>query len=100
MGSLVDAFIKTVYPGNSTTPEAPTTDKEAFFSFSFRIEATPESIRQRKKALTAIVTERNKLIHKWLAKSVPAQSRAAGNWPHFWTSNVNVCGRNSSYFKR
>jgi hypothetical protein len=40
-------------------------------SFSFRIEANPAIAKERKKALRAVVAERNRLAHQWLAEFDP-----------------------------
>ena len=71
MGRLVNTFIKLVYSNSPARTETSTNEKEPSFTFSFQVEATPELIRERKQALTAIVAERNKLIHQWLTDFDP-----------------------------
>ncbi len=70
MGPLVEAFVNSVF---SATPEARehAAVKEVAVSFSFRIEANEAIAKERKKALRAVVAERNRLVHRWLAEFDP-----------------------------
>jgi hypothetical protein len=65
MGRLVDEFLRVVY--SSTDPSHEQVSSESSVRFSFRIQANPKFVAERKKALRAVVRERNKLIHEWLA---------------------------------
>ena len=70
MGPLVDAFVKHAFSG---APEASggAVQEEAEVSFSFRIESNEVIAKERKRALRAVVAERNKLVHQWLAELDP-----------------------------
>ena len=68
MGNLVKGFLSTVYAEKTADEDTEQNIQEAQFSFSFRIEADPEHIAERKKALEHVVKERNILIHQLLLK--------------------------------
>lgn len=65
MGRLAEEFVRSVYSSAETSFER--ASSEASVAFSFRIEADPAVAAERKRALRAVVRERNKLVHKWLA---------------------------------
>lgn len=70
MGFLAEAFVKHAF---SVAPEASggAVKEEAEVSFSFRIESNEAIAKERRKALRAVVAERNKLVHQWLAELDP-----------------------------
>ena len=72
MGRLADAFIREVYSDGSKNIDAQKDIHNLSISFSFRIDAAPELAKERKKALSFVVAERNKLIHQTLAKFDPS----------------------------
>jgi hypothetical protein len=71
MGRLADAFIKSIYSADLPNIEPQGDSRNASISFSFRMDAAPEVARERKRALSAVVSERNKLIHRWLVHFDP-----------------------------
>jgi hypothetical protein len=94
MGRLADAFIRSVY--STTEGHVEQRDhKEISISFSLNIEADPVLTKERKKALNAVVAERNKLIHEWLANFDPNSMKSCAQlqteldkqhariWPEF-----------------
>ena len=95
MGRLAEAFIKTIYSDDSPNVEPEADSRNASISFSFRIDAAPDVARERKRALSAVVAERNKLIHRWLAHFDPnsvascvelgskLDEQHAKTWPEF-----------------
>jgi hypothetical protein len=64
MGRLADEFVRFVYSESELKVEQPS--DEASVTFSFRIEADKPFSVERKRALRAVVVERNRLIHQWL----------------------------------
>jgi len=66
MGPLAEAFVNSVFSAAPKVRE-PVDSREVAVSFSFRIEADQLIAEERKKALRAVVAERNKLVHRWLA---------------------------------
>jgi hypothetical protein len=66
MGHLSDEFFRSVYGPES---EAPTlTDfSQITVSTTFRVDADAATVKKQKKSLAALVTERNKLIHRDLS---------------------------------
>lgn len=101
MGRLAEAFIQSAYSNRQTTAEPQETQKISV-SFSFRVELTPELVRERKKALRSVVAERNKLVHKWLAFFDPNSAESCRSlgvdldeqhtriWPEFETLKAIV----------
>jgi hypothetical protein len=71
MGRLADAFVRSIYSGAGHNAQVQRDPKEVSISFSLRIESGSELAKERKKALSFVVTQRNKLIHKWLAAFNP-----------------------------
>jgi len=69
MGHLAEEFVRSVYSSQETA-EQYDSDK-ASVTFSFRIEADAALVAERKKALRAVVRERNKLVHQWLSEFDP-----------------------------
>jgi hypothetical protein len=67
MGSLVEAFVSSAFSAQPELGERALAEEVAV-SFSFRIDANQEISKERKKALRAVVAERNKLVHGWLAE--------------------------------
>lgn len=63
MGSLVGQFIDSIYTNSDKSSNGPELIKEPYFSFNFAIQADPEFIEQRKKALKLFVDDRNHLVH-------------------------------------
>jgi hypothetical protein len=74
MGRLVDNFIKGAYLTESVHRGGPADRQEAWFSFKYTIEADPEFVRARKKALKVLVKERNDLVHRQLPEILPAST--------------------------
>lgn len=74
MGHLAEEFVRSVYPSQETT-EQYDADK-ASVTFSFRIEADAALVAERKKALRAVVRERNKLVHQWLNVFDPSSTES------------------------
>jgi hypothetical protein len=71
MGRLADAFLKQIYSAEDRARDSCTENDEVWVSTSFRIEASAEVAKARKRALSAVVSERNMLIHRWLAAFDP-----------------------------
>lgn len=71
MGRLADAFIREVYSDGSKNIDVQKDTHDVSFSFSFRIDTAPELVKERQRALSSVVAERNKLIHQSLAKFDP-----------------------------
>lgn len=63
MGSLVGQFIDSIYTNSDKSSNSPELIKEPYFSINFAIQADPEFIEQRKKALKLFVDDRNHLVH-------------------------------------
>ena len=70
MGHLAEEFVRSVYSSHETAEQGDS-DK-ASITFSFRIEADAALVAERKKALRAVVRERNKLVHQWLSEFDPS----------------------------
>ena len=68
MGNLVKNFVASVYSEPNLEQEPPVDNEQAWMSFTFTIETDEASIEQRKAALSAIVQERNALIHQMLGQ--------------------------------
>ena len=67
LGNLVKGFFDTVHSKRPMEPEY-TEIEETVISSSFRIEADPAYIEQRRAALSMVVEERNLLIHQLLGQ--------------------------------
>jgi hypothetical protein len=59
MGYLTDEFFRRIYGPASAVPDF----SQITFSTTFRVDADAATVKKRKKALSALVAERNKLIH-------------------------------------
>jgi hypothetical protein len=70
MGPLVEAFVNSAFSA-APEPREHAVVKEVAVSFSFRIEANEAIAKERKKALRAVVAERNRLVHRWLPEFDP-----------------------------
>lgn len=70
MGRLAEEFVRSVYSSHETTEQRDS--DSASVMFSFRIEADAALVAERKKALRAVVRERNKLVHQWLTTFDPS----------------------------
>ena len=70
MGRLADAFVRSVY-SNAPADAHGGHMQEVSVSFSLRIEADANVMKERKRALSSLVAERNRLIHKWLVDFDP-----------------------------
>jgi hypothetical protein len=66
LGHLSEAFYESVY-GADSTMFAPTDSSQITVSTSFRVEADAATVKKQKRALSALVAERNKLIHRDLS---------------------------------
>jgi hypothetical protein len=69
MGRLAEEFARSAYSSGETGVDHASDVASA--TFSFRIEADPAFAVERKKALRAVVRERNKLVHQRLASFDP-----------------------------
>jgi len=67
LGWLLEEFFKTVYSNGSPNDGSPNELDEVWMSISVRIDSDKDSIRNRKRELSELVTERNWLIHCSLA---------------------------------
>ena len=67
MGNLVKDLMNSIY--SDQEGEAPTDEEfdNAFIKISFKVDADPAYVEQKKIALERIVTERNTLIHQALS---------------------------------
>ena len=114
MGRLAEAFVRSAY-SNAENTSGQRDDKEVSVSFSFRIELTPALVVERKRALRSIVTERNKLVHTWLASFDPNSTESCQSlcvdldeqhariWPEFETlkaimQSVRECQRQAAQY--
>lgn len=84
--ALAEAFIRTVY--SNAQGAAVSDPDEATFSFSFRLGVDSPLVSERKNALRAVVAERNKLVHKWIASfdcaSINDKKRIIWRQRSFW----------------
>jgi hypothetical protein len=71
MGRLAEAFVRSVYSSASAAAPPHQNVQEVSVSFSLRIEADANVVKERKRALSSVVAERNNLIHKWLGEFDP-----------------------------
>jgi len=71
MGRLADAFVRSIYASVNESAHPQRDPQEISISFSLRIESDPELVKERKRALSSVVAERNRLIHQWLAAFDP-----------------------------
>jgi len=69
MGHLAEEFVRSVYSSHEAAEHIDS--DEISVTFSFRIEADAALVAERKKALRAVVRERNKLVHQWLSEFDP-----------------------------
>lgn len=67
LGWLVEEFFKTIYSNDSFNDGSPNELDEVWMSISVRVDSDRDSIRNRKRELSELVTERNWLIHSSLA---------------------------------
>ncbi len=68
MGQLIDEFLTAVY---ADEPPNDASSNGVWMSVGFRVEASEESVRARREALSMVVDERNALIHDMLATFDP-----------------------------
>lgn len=68
MGRLADNIIDILYSAVDENSDAPDDLKEAWVAFGFRIEGGMEQKKATKKALTLVVKERNRLVHRMLGE--------------------------------
>jgi hypothetical protein len=71
MGRLADAFLRQIYSAEDRSKDLCIENNELWVSTSFRIETSADVAKARKQALSAVVSERNTLIHQWLADFDP-----------------------------
>jgi hypothetical protein len=71
MGRLADAFVRSIYASIDGDADLQRDPQEISISFSMRVESDAELVKERKKALSSVVAERNRLIHQWLAAFDP-----------------------------
>jgi hypothetical protein len=67
LGWVVEEFFKTIYSNGSSNASSPNELDEVWMSISVRIDSDKDSIRNRKRALSELVTERNWLVHSSVA---------------------------------
>jgi len=68
MGKLADNIIDILYSADDSNADAPDDLKEAWVAFGFRIEGGIARKKAEKKALSLVVNERNRLVHKMLGE--------------------------------
>jgi hypothetical protein len=68
MGRLADNIIDILYSPHDSNAAAPDDSKETWVSFGFRIGGGAEQKKAIKKALSLMVKERNRLVHKLLGE--------------------------------
>jgi hypothetical protein len=68
MGRLADNIIDILYSAADSHADAPDELKEAWVAFGFRIEGGMDRKKATKKALSLVVKERNRLVHKMLGE--------------------------------
>ena len=66
LGPLSEAFYQAIY-GAESAAVAPNNGTYISMSTSFRVEADAATVRRQKRTLSALVTERNRLIHRELS---------------------------------
>ena len=65
-GQLSEAFYQTIY-GAEPLEVAPKSGTDISMSTSFRVEADAATVKRQKRTLSALVAERNRLIHRDLS---------------------------------
>ena len=65
-GHLSEMFYQTIYGAEPVAVE-PNNGTHISFSSSFRVEADAATVKRQKRTLSALVTERNRLIHRDLS---------------------------------
>jgi hypothetical protein len=68
MGVLVEKLTDSLYSAADPSADSPDDLKGVWVSSTFRIEGGAEQKKAAKKALTLVVKERNKLVHKMLGE--------------------------------
>jgi hypothetical protein len=68
MGPLAKNAIDILYSAADSNAEAPGKLDEAWVAFGFRIEGGMDKKKATKKALSLVVKERNRLVHKMLGE--------------------------------
>jgi hypothetical protein len=68
MGSLANKAIDILYSPADPNDEAPDNLEEAWVAFGFRIEGGADQKKATKKALSFVVKERNRLVHRMLGE--------------------------------
>jgi hypothetical protein len=68
MGRLADKAVDILYSAADTDAEAPDDVEGAWVAFGFRIEGGAEGKKATRKALSFVVQERNRLVHKMLSE--------------------------------
>lgn len=68
MGPLTNNAIDILYSATDSNVEAPGKLDEAWVAFGFRIEGGMDKKKATKKALSLVVKERNRLVHKMLGE--------------------------------
>jgi hypothetical protein len=101
MGRLAEVFVRSVYSGAQGAADR-SDQKDISVSFFLRMDVDPALAAERKKALRAVVAERNKLIHEWAASfdpnsletcstlEVALDEQHARIWPEFETLRAIV----------
>jgi len=71
MGMLAGQYLDEIHLGRAEDTERQEELKEAYFSFSFKVDCDSDYYETRKQALASIVDDRNDLIHHLLPKFNP-----------------------------
>ena len=66
LGDLSKAFYQSIY-GVESTPFEPSDPSQITVTMSFRVEANAATVKKQRRTLSALVSERNNLIHRDLA---------------------------------
>jgi hypothetical protein len=74
MGTLAEQFTTEVFGDKGSDGAELTDPHKPWFSFSFRIAADDQFVRQRKKEMRRLVKERNKLVHTVAADIRPGDT--------------------------
>ncbi len=71
LGRLADTYIRTIHAKDAAPDSVPEDSSQPHISTTFRIESDENTATQRRKTLSTVVKERNRLIHKMLGEFQP-----------------------------
>ena len=71
MGQLVGQYLENTHSGCNESTEEEEQLKEAYLSFTFRVDSDAAYYEKKKQSLASIVAERNELIHHLLPRFNP-----------------------------